>query len=289
MVVGAHVSPAGGLPKAIERGVERECDAIQIFSQSPRAWKPTNHTEEAIDAFRTAREESRIGPVLIHAVYLLNCASTDPELREKSLTGLINALEVGDRIGANGVVLHPGSAKDGDPSEAVSRAGEVIAEALKETGSCELHLENTAGAGGTLGRSFEQLSELLTASGGDPRLGVCLDTCHLYASGYDVSTLEGIAETVAACDSAIGLDRLRSLHVNDSKTELGSNKDRHAPPGEGLIGGNGLGLFMAEPRFAHLPAILEGPGTGGAEAQLEDVRKMRQLLKQGRKARGLKD
>ena len=285
MLVGAHVSPAGGLPKAIERGVERECDSIQIFSQSPRAWRPTNHTDESVSEFTEALKDSRINAVLIHAVYLLNCASDDPELAKKSLDGLVNSLEVGDRIRADGVVLHPGSAKDGDPIKAIERAGGVIAEALKRTERCQLHLENTAGAGGTLGRSFGELSALLDAAGGDERIGVCLDTCHLFASGYDVRAVEGITATVDECDAEIGLDRLRSLHINDSTTDLGSNRDRHAPPGEGLIGAKGLGLFMAEPRFGDLPAILEGPGTEGSEAQLEDVRNLKKIFAAGLKAR----
>jgi len=285
MLIGAHVSPAGGLPKAIERGVERDCDSIQIFSQSPRAWKPTNHTDEAVAAFREARESSRIEAVLIHAVYLLNCASDDPELAAKSRDGLINALTVGDRIGADAVVLHPGSAKTGDPVEAVKRAGSVIAEALSETDKCQLHLENTAGAGGTLGRSFAELAALLEASGGDSRLGVCLDSCHLFASGYEVGTLEGLDATLTECDAEIGLDRLRSLHVNDSTTEFNSNRDRHAAPGEGLIGDEGLEIFLSEPRFEGLPTILEGPGTGGNEAELVDVQKIRILRANGLKAR----
>ncbi len=285
MLIGAHVSPAGGLPKAVERGLERDCDSIQIFSQSPRAWKPTNHTDEAVSAFRQAREESRIEAVLIHAVYLLNCASDDSELAAKSRDGLINALNVGDRIGADAVVLHPGSAKNGDPVEAVKRAGVVIAEALAETDSCGLHLENTAGAGGTLGRSFAELAALLEASGGHPRLGVCLDSCHLFASGYEVGTLEGLNATLAECDAEIGLDRLRSLHVNDSTTEFNSNRDRHAAPGEGLIGAAGLEVFLSDPRFEGLPTILEGPGTGGNEAELVDVQKIRELRANGLKAR----
>ena len=286
MVIGAHVSPAGGLPNAITRGIERECDAIQIFSQSPRAWKPTNHSDESVAEFRSQRAESRIGPVLIHAVYLLNCASDDSELRKKSLQGLVNCLEVGDRIGADAVVLHPGSAKDGDPQKAISRAGKVIAEALKQTESCQLHLEDTAGAGGTLGRSFRELSELIDAADGHERLGVCLDSCHLFASGYDVKTEAGVDALVEECKSEIGLDRLRSLHINDSMTEFGSNRDRHAPPGEGLIGSKGLGIFMSHPELQGLPAILEGPGTGGAEAQLEDVRKLKKIHKAGLKSRG---
>jgi deoxyribonuclease-4 len=281
MVIGAHVSPAGGLPKAIERGLERECDSIQIFCQSPRMWRPTNHTDEAVAAFSEAREASRIGPVVIHAIYLINCASDDAELRNKSLDALVNTLTVGDRIGADGVILHPGSAKGGDPKAAIKRAGATIAEALKRTDSCELHLENTAGAGGTLGRSFSELAQLLDASGNSRRLGVCLDSCHLYASGYDVSTLEGLDATLTECDGEIGMHRLRSLHVNDSVTELGSNRDRHAPPGEGEIGDQGLSIFLSDPRFEGLPTIIEGPGTGGNEAELVDVLKVKQLREAG--------
>ena len=285
MVIGAHVSPAGGLPKAIERGVERGCDSIQIFSQSPRAWKPTAHTEQAINDFRAAHEASRIGPVLIHAVYLINCASDDAELRQKSLDALVNSLSVGDAIGATAVVLHPGSAKSGDPVAAIARAGEVIAEALNRTESCELHLENTAGAGGTLGRSFAELSSLLDSSGSGPRLGVCLDSCHLYASGYEVGTYDGLSATIEECDSEIGLDRLRSLHVNDSMTEFGSNRDRHAAPGEGLIGAKGLSIFLSEPRFEGLPTILEGPGANGGEVDADDLKTVHKLRARGLKAR----
>ena len=285
MLIGAHVSPAGGLPKAIDRGVERDCDSIQIFNQSPRAWKPTQHADEAVAAFIEARRSSRIGSVLIHAVYLLNCASDDPELAAKSRQGLINALATGDRIGADAVVLHPGSAKKGDPVAAIARAGAVIADALASTGKCQLHLENTAGAGGTLGRSFAELASLIEAAGGHERLGVCIDSCHLFASGYDVSTREGLDSALAECESQLGIERLRSIHVNDSMTELGSNRDRHAPPGEGLIGPAGLANFLSEPRFEGLPVILEGPGTAGAEAELVDVLTIRGLRERGLRER----
>ena len=192
MLIGAHVSPAGGLPKAVQRGIERGCQSIQIFNQSPRMWRPTQYSEQDTAAFRQAMEQSEIESVLIHAVYLLNCASEDPEIVEKSRTSLIHSLRVGDAIGADGVVLHPGSAKQGHVGEAITRAGAVIAEALAESERCPLHLEDTAGAGGTLGRSFEELAQLLEASGGGPRLGVCLDSCHLLASGYDVRTPGGL-------------------------------------------------------------------------------------------------
>src|SRR5271154_4692348 len=174
MLIGAHVSPAGGLAKAIERGAERGCRSIQIFNQSPRMWKPTVYRDEDVEAFKQAMAASPIDAVLIHAVYLLNCASDDPDIRTKSLTSLTHSLRVGHEIGASGVVLHPGSAKTGDVGEAITRAGETIGEALAESEGCELHLENTAGAGGTLGRSFDELAALLDACGGDERVGACL-------------------------------------------------------------------------------------------------------------------
>src|SRR3954447_3164671 len=193
MLLGAHVSNAGGLPKAVERALERECDAMQIFNQSPRMWKPTAYSDEDFAAFREAREGTRIGSVLIHAVYLINCATEDAELTAKSLTSLTHSLRVGDAIGADGVVLHAGSALKGDVGHAIARAGEVIRQALEASDHCRLLLEDTAGAGGTLGRSFGELAGLLDAAGGDPRLGVCLDSCHLLASGYDVRTAAALA------------------------------------------------------------------------------------------------
>ncbi len=260
MLIGAHVSQSGGLPKAIERGVDLGCEAIQIFNQSPRMWRPTAYTEENFAAFREAMDGSPIDAVVIHAVYLLNCGSDDPEIREKSLKSLIQSLSVGDGIGASGVVLHPGSAKAGDVGEAIARAGEVIAEALQETDACPLHLENTAGAGGTLGRSFEELARLVEAGGGSSRLGVCLDSCHLLASGYDVRTAAGLSETIDRFDELVGLQRLGSLHLNDSVNPLGSNRDRHADIGEGELGQAGCAAFLSEPRFDALPCVLETPG-----------------------------
>src|ERR1700722_7442968 len=172
MLIGAHVSPSGGLPKAIERGMERGCTAIQIFNQSPRMWKPTAYGEQDVAAFREAMAPSAIDAVLIHAVYLLNCASEDKEIRAKSLASLTHSLRVGQAIGASGVVLHPGSAKTGHTGEAIARAGETIAQALAGSEGCELHLENTAGAGGTLGRSVDELAALIDAAGAGKRLGV---------------------------------------------------------------------------------------------------------------------
>jgi deoxyribonuclease-4 len=281
MLIGAHVSNAGGLVNAVERGVDRGADAIQIFNQSPRMWRPTNYTDEDFAAFREARDSSRIKAVLIHAVYLINCATEDKEMRQKSLRSLTHSLVVGNAIGAAGVVLHPGSAKQGDVPKAIKRAGTVIRQALKESEGCELHLEDTAGAGGTLGRSFEELGELLDASGGDGRLGVCLDSCHLYASGYDVATPEGLKQTLKQCDNAVGLKRLRSLHLNDSLVKLGSNRDRHAILGEGELGERGCANFVSEPKFDRLPCVLETGKDGGA-ASADDVALAFKLRKRGK-------
>jgi deoxyribonuclease IV len=260
MLIGAHVSPAGGLPKAIERGVERDCRAIQIFNQSPRMWKPTVYRDEDVAAFKQAMAASPIDAVLIHAVYLLNCASDDPDIRAKSLTSLTHSLRVGHEIGADGVVLHPGSAKTGDVKSAIARAGETIRQALSESEGCELHLENTAGTGGTLGRSFDELAALLDASGDDKRLGVCLDSCHLLASGFEIRTAAGMSSVLREATRKLGRGRIRALHLNDSQTPLGSNRDRHANLGAGELGEEGCMAFLSAPGLQKLPCILETPG-----------------------------
>ena len=287
MLIGAHVSPAGGLSKAIERGVERGCQAIQIFNQSPRMWRPTRYGEDDFAAFRAAMEDSPVDAVLIHAVYLLNCGSEDPDIRAKSLTSLIHSLRIGDAIGASGVVLHPGSALRGPVEPAIARAGEIFREALAESESCPLHLENTAGTGGTLGRSFEELAALIEAGGGDPRLGMCLDSCHLLASGYDIRTAPGLEQTLERCDAAVGLDRLGSLHLNDSQTPLGSNRDRHANLGEGELGEEGCMAFLSEPRFEGLPVVMETPGPDRRGTSAEEVRYAFELRERGLAARGI--
>ena len=284
MLIGAHVSPAGGLAKAVARGVELGADSIQIFNQSPRMWRPTNYSAADFAGFREAREGSRVASVLIHAVYLVNCASEDPEIRDKSLTSLTHSLRVGDAIGATGVVLHPGSAKGGHVGSAIERAGGVIAEALAESERCALHLEDTAGAGGTLGRSFEELAALVDAAGGDPRLGICLDSCHLLASGYDIRTAEGLDATLEECARTVGLQRLHSLHLNDSMTPLGSNRDRHAPPGEGEIGAEGLAVFLSDERFDELPCVLE-TGREDGRVTAADIKLAKQLRQRGRRQR----
>jgi deoxyribonuclease-4 len=271
MLVGAHVSPAGGLYRAIERGSELGARAIQIFNQSPRAWRPTDYHAEDFERFCEAQAASEIGAVLIHAVYLVNCASDDPEIRTKSLASLTHSLRVGDAIGAHAVIVHPGSAKAGPVGPAIDRAGQLFAAALADSERCPLHLENTAGAGGTLGRSFDELAALIEAGGGDPRLGLCLDSCHLLASGYEIRTPAALAAVLDDCERALGPRRLGSLHLNDSQTPLGSNRDRHANIGDGELGLDGARAFVNEPRFADLPCVLETPGPDRSGPTAEEV------------------
>lgn len=285
MLIGAHVSPAGGLAKAVERGTERGCRAIQIFNQSPRMWKPTIYRDEDVHAFREAMQASEIDAVLIHAVYLLNCASEDDDIRNKTLASLTHSLRAGKAIGACGVVLHPGSAKTGDVEKAVKRAGAVIKEALAESEDCPLHLENTAGAGGTLGRSIDELAKLLEASGGDGRLGICLDSCHLFASGYDIRTSEGMDAVIEEVSRKIGRKRIGSLHLNDSMTPLGSNRDRHANVSAGELGEQGCEAFLSTPAFQDLPCVLETPGEKKSGPTREEIELAMDLRERGIESR----
>lgn len=285
MLIGAHVSPAGGPAKAVERGEALGARSIQIFNQNPRAWKPTVYDEVQVQAFREAIDGSAVDALLIHAVYLLNAASEDPEIRAKTLTSLIASLDAGAALGAHAVVLHPGSAKTGEVGPAIERAGAVIAEALAETGGCALHLENTAGAGGTLGRSFDELGALLDAAGGHPRLGVCLDSCHMLASGIEIRTAEALTAALDDLEATVGPGRLGSLHLNDSQTPLGSNRDRHANIGEGELGLDGCRVFLSEPRFADLPCVLETPGPDRSGATADELALCERLRAEGISAR----
>jgi deoxyribonuclease-4 len=286
MLVGAHVSTSGGLVKAYERGVEWGCDAIQIFHQNPRMWRPTQWKDDDVAAFNELLASGPVRAVAIHAVYLINCASKDPDIRGKSISALIHALRLGDAIGAVGVVLHPGSQVKEPYEASMERVGEALREALAESESCPILLEDTAGAGGTLGRSFEELARLIELGGGDGRLGVCLDCCHLLASGFDITTAEKLAGVVDSFDEIVGLDRLGCLHVNDSQTALGSNRDRHANLPEGELGEEGLAAFLSEPRFEGLPALLETEGPDGRGPGPEQVRIARELRERGLRARG---
>jgi deoxyribonuclease IV len=282
MLIGAHVSSAGGLDRAVERGEEMGAEAIQIFNQSPRAWRPTNYTESDFAAFRERLAASPVESVYIHAVYLINVASDDAEVCRKSLESLTHALAVGDAIGARGVIVHPGSGKGQQPAATYKRAGKAFKEALKRTERVLLLFENTAGAGFTIGRTFEELARMIDVSGGGERLGVCLDSCHLFASGYDVRERKAFKAVVDDFDAVVGLDRLQALHMNDSMTPFGSNRDRHANLGEGELGEGGLRVFLGEKRFKGLPVLIEVPGPDGHGPDKRQVDIAKRLRKEAR-------
>jgi deoxyribonuclease-4 len=285
MLIGAHVSTAGGLANAIERGADLGCESIQIFNQSPRMWRPTKYGPDDFAEFREAMARSPVEAVVIHAVYLINCATKDKEMRKKSLDSLTHALRIGDGIGAAGVVLHPGAQKGEPHGPSMKRAAKVIAAAVKNSESCPLLLEQTAGHKGLLGRDFDETAELIELAGSGKRLGLCLDSCHLFVQGYDVTDAEHLSAIVDEADEKVGLDRLRCLHVNDAAAPFGSNRDRHANLGKGEMGKQGLAAFLSEPRFEGLPATLETPGPNKKGPDKKEVQGAKRLRQTGLKRR----
>jgi deoxyribonuclease IV len=283
VLFGAHVSAAGGISKAIDRIEAVGGDAVQVFTQSPRMWKPTAHAPEELERFRARRREAGIEAVACHALYLVNLASADKEIRAKSLHALRATMETAREIGAEAVVFHVGSHLGFGFDEAVDVVTPALHELLElTTEELWLCLENAAGAGGTIGRTVDELATLCDAVDGHPRLGVCLDSCHWWASGIDVGDADALDAAVRNLDERMGLGRLRLLHVNDSKTPLGSNRDRHELVDRGLIG-KGLATFLGHPAFESLPAIVETWEDKGADT--EDIRILRQLYRRGRRRR----
>jgi deoxyribonuclease-4 len=274
---GAHMSSSGGIDSAIDRIVAIGGDCVQVFTQSPRMWRPTDHKPEAIQRFREKRSEAGIGGVVCHALYLVNLAAPDEAIHEKSVQAMRATVDAACAIEADGVIFHVGSHLGSGFEAGLERTTAALTRVLERcVGDTWLLMENSAGAGGTIGRSLEELAVLLERLDQHPRLGVCLDSCHLYASGYDVSGRAGVDSLVAELDARIGLDRLRALHVNDSATELGSNRDRHANIGEGAMGEN-LGAFLAHPAFQHLSAYLEVPGENKTGPNANEIQKLREL------------
>ena len=275
MLFGAHVSAAGGISNAIDRIEAIGGNAVQVFTQSPRMWKPTQHSEEQLERFRARRREARIRYVSCHALYLVNLASRDKEIRSKSFDALQATMETAREIEADSVVFHVGS----HLGYGFDKAVKIVTPALRElleltTEDLWLCLENAAGAGGTIGRSIDELAVLCDELDGHPRLGVCLDSCHWWASGVDVTDAETLDEALADLDSRLGLEHLRVLHVNDSKTPLGSNRDRHDVVARGLLG-SGLATFLGHPAFRELPVVLETwPEDGLSSADIDLLRKL---------------
>jgi deoxyribonuclease-4 len=274
---GAHMSSAGGIDTAIDRIEAAGGDCVQVFTQSPRMWRPTNHKPEAIERFKARRAEAGIGGVVCHALYLCNLAAPDDGIYENSIQTMRNTMDAAAAIEADGVIFHVGSHLGAGFDVGLERTVAALAQILEgREGDTWLLMENSAGAGGTIGRSLEELETLVERLDRHPRLGVCLDSCHLYASGYDVTDPKAVDALVRRLDDRIGLDRLRALHVNDSAAPLGSNRDRHANIGEGLMGEE-LGAFLAHPAFQHLSAYLEVPGENKLGPNAEEIQKLRDL------------
>ena len=277
MLFGAHVSSSGGIDTAIDRIEKIGGDCVQVFTQSPRMWRPTAHKPEAVERFKERRAEADIGGVVCHALYLCNLAAPNDEVYEKSVAALRNTMEVANAIAADAVVFHVGSHLGTGFEHGLERVVPALEQVLElTTDETWLLMENSAGTGGTIGRSIDELAAIDARLDRHPRLGICLDSCHLYASGIDVTDPVRLDALLDEVDASIGLDRLRALHVNDSATELGSNRDRHADVGEGLLG-EGLGVFLGNPRLQGLPAVLETDGPEGKGPDANELRKTKEI------------
>ena len=254
-----------------------DAQAVQVFTQSPRAWRPTNHDPANFERFKERRAEAGIEGVLCHALYLVNLASPDDVIYEKSVASLVNTMQVACAIDADGVVFHVGSHLGAGFEAGLERALPALRLALEHCSETTwLLVENSAGAGGTIGRSIDELAAIVDGLDRHPRVGVCLDSCHLWVSGVDVTDDAALDATVRDIDGRIGLDRLRALHVNDADAPLGSNRDRHANVGEGQLG-DGLEAFLGHPSLQGLPAVLEVPGRDGKGPDAEEIAKLRAL------------
>jgi deoxyribonuclease-4 len=275
--IGAHLSSSGGIHTAVDRAEAIGAESLQVFTQSPRAWRPTNHDPANFEKFRERRAEVGLHGVLCHALYLCNFAAPDDAIYAKSVAAMRNTMEVAGGIGADAVVFHVGSHLGSGFEHGLERVLPAMEQVLElSTDETWLLMENSAGAGGTIGRSIDELATIYQRLDGHPRLGVCLDSCHLYVSGIDVTDAAQLDALLDNVESSIGLDRLRALHVNDSASPLGSNSDRHANIGEGLLGEE-LGVFLGNPRLQGLPAVLEtaGPDKHGPDAN--EVRKAKEI------------
>ncbi|HVB06330.1 MAG TPA: deoxyribonuclease IV [Acidimicrobiales bacterium] len=291
MLVGADVSTAGGLPSGIVRGEAMRAEVIQIRCLSSRAWHGPRPSPEVMEAYRAAQEASKVvSATFCHAPYLINLATGDEELAGKSYENLVDNLVVASSIGSSGVVLHVGSHLGRGTDAVLEQLGRTVVAALDDAAkalgapSCDLLLENTAGGGGTIGRSFEELGAVLDSAAGDERLGVCLDTQHLFASGVAYNNPGEAEAVIAEIAATIGLARLRCIHLNDSKVEFASNRDRHENLGAGLIGKAALGLLCSHPAIAEVPVILEVPGDGSGPRK-EDVAAAKKMIAAGRRRR----
>ncbi len=278
MRIGAHVSTSGGAHRAIGRALEIGANCIQIFAGAPQRWAEAKFSDEDVESFRALSMEKDVRPAFIHSSYLLNFASADEALQERSVQSLLSALRWADRLGVVGVITHLGSSRDADPEQALDSVCGCLEAVLREAPETpQLLLESCAGQGNTVGRRFEQLGEIVRRLRGDPRLQVCVDTAHVFEAGYDIRTAEGLEATLREFDQTVGLDRLKALHVNDSKTPLGSNVDRHENIGFGKIGEEAFGRILRHPRLRPLPFLLEVPGMNKEGPDRPNIDTLRRL------------
>lgn len=283
MLFGGHVG--GSVKAAPERAEAIGADALQLFVQSPRAWRFPNHDPEVLGSFAKRARGAGMEAWIVHAIYLCNFASPDEEIYGKSVSTLRSTVDAACAIGADGVVFHVGSHLGSGFEAGLDRAAPALEQVLERCSDTTwLLIENSAGTGGTMGRSIEEIAQLIDRLGAHPRLGVCLDSCHLWASGVDVTDAAVLDALLDEFDRLIGLDRLRALHVNDSVTPLGSNRDRHANLKEGVIG-DGLATFLGNRRLQELPAIVETEGQQGKGADEHEIRKLRELHAAGSRPR----
>jgi deoxyribonuclease-4 len=275
VLYGAHCS--GGIKGALDRAIEIGADAVQLFAQSPRAWRFPEFAKEDLAHFRKRRAEAGIGSVLIHALYLCNLATPDETIYAKSVETMRATVDTACAIEADGVVIHVGSHLGAGFEAGLERAVPALREVLDRCSETTwLLLEDSAGAGGTIGRSVDELATIVDALDRHPRLGICLDSCHLYVSGIDVGEPKAVAGVLKEVKQRIGLDRLRALHINDAAAPLGSNRDRHANVLEGELGER-LGAFLAPRAVQRLPAVMETPGPDNRGPDAADVQKLRDL------------
>ena len=283
MRIGAQVRQTGGFLAGLRRGEEMGAEVVQLFPQNNRQWRPPARDQAVYGEYREAVAGSGVvSATVCHAPYLINLISPDTETRKRSAESLVANLEAATALGAFGLVLHPGSHRGIDPLSASRRIAEVLIAALDRVQTdrgtvCDVLLENTAGGGGTVGRSFEELAEVIRDACDDPRLGVCIDTQHLWASGVDYGTPARADRLVHRLEDELGLDRLRCLHLNDSKVPFGCNRDRHANLGEGDIGPKRLSVLLGHPALQGLPAVLEVPGIEGHGPGAADLALARRL------------
>lgn len=279
--LGAHMSISGGLHLAIDRAVAAGCNVVQIFTRNSNQWKGKPVSEADTALFRSKFAASGLHEVISHDIYLINLASPPGETRDKSVAAFRDELETCARLGINKVVMHPGSHLADSPQTGLARVIEAFDQLFAEVPQFEgrVLIETTAGQGSNLGRTFEELGAIINGSKYPDKFGVCFDTCHTYAAGYDTATEEGYRDTMAQFDRIIGIERLHCFHFNDSKKGLGSRVDRHEHIGKGELGLNPFRFILNDPRFANVPKILETPKGDNDEMDAVNLAELRGLVK----------